>query len=191
MAQPNTFRNNVRERAQKEVNRRIERRKVGEDEIDEAADEFNLSGYNAFFADCRGAGKSTARCGALWALLKERGDAPTGDTSSSSSGGGGEQTASGTTDDEGVGRMPAQPGPETVEDLEAEFRSADQVFLVVMNNCPGCDQAEDALSDWIDDGLIEVVNVEEDDVAADIVIETNLDALPALVMETDGRRAIV
>lgn len=191
MAQPNTLFNNVRERAEKAVNRALERQGLTDAEIDDASDEFATSTYNAFFADCRSAGKTTSRCGALWNALKERDLAPTGPSAADIMDDDTTETATGTTDDTDVGRMPSTPGPETIDELEAEFRQADQVYLVVTSGCPSCNQAKEALSDWIDDGTIQVANVQTDDVAADIVIETNLDALPALVMEVDGRRAIV
>lgn len=181
MPTPNTLRQNVREKTEKEINRRLERAKVTDEELDTARAEWTLSDYNSFVGDCTKSDRDMARCGAIWNLLKEAGDAPTGGDDDSA-------------DDSGVDddrRLPAGPDPETVEQLEEEFRAADNVFLVTTPGCPSCAQAKEALSDWIDEGVIRVENVQESDKAADIVLETNLDALPALVIEHDGRFAAV
>lgn len=176
MPHPNSLRQAVREDAERAINRRLEQDMLDESDLDMAAEEWDLDEYESFFADCREAGHDTSRCGAIWTRLKERGDAPTGGTA-------GDDMEN---DDAPEAAMPALPVPETIDELEAEFQDADNVHLLVTTGCPSCNQAKDALSDWIDDGLVDVANVQESDLAADIVIETGLDALPALVMENDG-----
>lgn len=173
---PNTLAQNVRERTRKIINQKLERQAVTDAALQTAIDDWDRSSYNAFFADCREAGRETARCGAIWNLLKEQGDAPTG---------GDESSADDASADAGED-LPAMPVPETIDDLEADLQEADNVYLVVTTGCPSCNQAKDALSDWIESGLVEVVNVQKSDLAADIVLDTGLDALPALAMETDG-----
>lgn len=184
MAKPNTLFNNVKERAEKAVNRALERLDIDEAEIETAAEEFDLTNYNAFFADCRATDRTTQRCGALWSLLKERGAAPAGEPDDT-------ETATGTTDDEETAREPAAPVPETIEQLEAEFHAADQVYLITTTGCPDCQQAKEALKTWIDQGIVEVLNIQESDLGADIVIELGIDATPELVMEHDGERQVV
>lgn len=176
MATPNTIRQAVREETARAINRRMEQQNLGSSELETARDEWNLSAYEKFFSDCRSAGKSTSKCGALWSTLKDRGEAPTGGSS------GGEGGAD--TDQEDA--MPSVPVPETVDELEQQFLAADQAYLITTTGCPACEQAQEALSEWISDGTIEVLNVQESDKAADVVIETGLSALPALAIEEDG-----
>lgn len=181
MPDPNTLRQNVREDAQKAINRRIERAKVTDADLDTARSEWDLSDYNSFVGDCTKTDRDMARCGAIWNLLKEAGDAPQGGTDDDAE----------ETDLDDPDRMPATPGPETVDELEEELRAADQVYLIVTTGCPSCAQAKERLSDWIDEGVVQVEDVQESDKAADIVLETNLEALPALVIEHDGRLAAI
>lgn len=176
MATPNTIRQAVREEAARAINRRMEQTNLGESELETAIAEWDLSAYEKFFADCRSAGKSTSKCGAIWTSLKERGEAPAG-----GGGDGGSDTGN-----QQEGTMPSVPVPETVDELEQQFLAADQVYLITTTGCPACEAAQEALEEWISDGTIEVLNVQESDKAADIVIETGLSALPALVMEEDG-----
>lgn len=181
MAKPNTLRQKVREDAEREINRRIEQRVVSEAELDRAAEEWTLDSYEEFFGDCRRAGEDTSRCGALWTRLKERGDVTMNDDTEPDVGNA----------DAPASASPALPVPETVEQIEDAFVMADQAYLVVTTGCPSCKQAEEELSDWIDEGLLEVINIQEDDIAADIVIETGLDQAPAIVIEEDDDFIIV
>lgn len=176
MPKPNTVRQQVREDAERAINRRMEQQQLADDDLDRAAEEWDLSEYTAFFSDCREAGEPTSRCGAIWTRLKERGDVQTGDDGGDDAG----------NEDAPAAAMPALPVPETVDELEEELRNAERVHLLVTTGCPTCNQVKEELSDWIDEGLVEVQNVQESDLAADIVLETGLDALPALVMENDG-----
>lgn len=176
MARPNTIRQSVREEAARAINRRMEQTHLDESELELARSEWNLDSYNDFFSDCRTTDRSTSRCGAIWTTLKERGDAPTD----------GEDTAGEPSEDSPQAASPALPIPSTVEDMEEQFLAADAVYMVVTTGCPSCEQAKEALQDWIDDGTIEVTDVQTSDKAADIVMETGLDALPALVIESDG-----
>lgn len=181
MARPNTTRQNVIEEAEKAINRRIERSRVDDADLDLARDEWALSDYNSFISDCTTTNRDMARCAAIWGLLKDAGDAPTGGDDGDDADGGSDTDR----------RLPAGPDPETVDELEEELRAADNVYLVTTTGCPSCQQAKEALSDWIDNGIVTVADVQTDDTAAEIVMETNLDALPALVIEHDGRFAII
>lgn len=176
MAKPNTFRQNVREDAERAVNRALEQNNLDDDELETARSEWTKDSYDEFFADCRRAGKSTSKCGALWTRLKEMGEAPTGDD-------GGDEAGN---PDAPAAAEPALPVPETVEEMEQAFMDADNTYLVVTTGCPVCNEAKEELSSWIDDGLVDVVNVQDSDLAADIVLETGLEGLPALVIENDG-----
>lgn len=188
MAHPNTFRTNVMDRARKAMRRSIERAELTDADLDAAFDDYPTDDYNSFFGACREAGHATERCGALWAVLKERGRVPTGEPPSDMNPNDDIQTATGTTSDEGIGREPVSSAPETVDDLEAQFREADQVYLITTDGCPSCAQAKEALADWIDTGMVQVENIQHSDLAADIVIDLNIEGTPTLVMENDGVR---
>lgn len=176
MSDLDEFRDAIEDEMRDEVSRRIEQQAVTDDLLDEAAANWNTSDYNDFFADCRGAGHDTRRCGAIWGSLKDRGDVETGGSASSSSGSSGGGSAP----------MPSAPGPETVEQARDELKDADAVHLLVTTGCPTCQQAKEALGEWIEEGLVAVQNVQTSDKAADIILETGIDALPALVIENDG-----
>lgn len=186
MAKPNTFRANVRERAQKAARRAIERSQVDETDLSLALSVYPTDTYNAFFGACREDGQSTERCGALWAILKERGRVSTGDTTTDMTTDNGTETATGRTADEGIAREPVSEAPETIEDAEQAISEADAAYLIVTDGCPGCTEAKREMKDWIDAGFIEVLNIMTSDKAADIAIEEGLEALPILVLEDDG-----
>lgn len=176
MPSPNTFRQKVREDAERAINRRMEEQSIGEDALETAKDEWSLESYENFFGDCRSAGHDATRCGALWTQLKEQGEAPAGGEASDDAG----------NEEAPEAAMPALPVPETMDEMEEQLREAEGVHLIVTSGCPACNEVKDALSDWIDEGLVTVQNVQESDKAADIVIETGVEALPSLVMENDG-----
>jgi len=175
MPKPNTLRQQVREDTERAINRRLEQQQLTEEAVDRALEEWETDSYEEFFADCRQAGEDTSRCGALWTRLKEMGDVPTDEGGDVDPG----------NDEAPAAAEPALPVPETVEQIEDAFVMADQAYLVVTTGCPTCNEAKEELSDWIDEGLLEVVNVQESDKGADIVMETGLDALPAMVIEED------
>lgn len=174
MAGPKTLRQRVRERTRKAINRALERDQIAEEEVQAAADAFDLSDYNTFFGECREAGKTTERCGALWNRLKERGIVPTG---TSSSAGGGSTSRSGSPD------TPAAD----LDGLEDEIRGVDAAYLIVTDGCPSCAQAKEVLSGFIDAGTIEPVDPAESGLGADIVLETDLDQVPTLVVQDNGQ----
>lgn len=176
MANPNTTRQKVREEAERAINRELERTQITDEEVETALSEWDVSAYEKFFADCREAGHDTSRCGAIWTTLKERGEIMSGNPDDDAD----------QAEDTPMAAQPALPVPETIEELESELVDADNVYLLVTTGCPSCEQAREALSDWIDDGLVDVLNIQQSDTAADIVIETGLDALPALVLEDNG-----
>lgn len=191
MARPNTFRQNVQEKARKAINRKFERASLTDGDLDRAFDAFATHEYNAFFKDCREAGHPTERCGALWNRLKERGNVPTPDPAAPD-----DPTDDADVSDDRVAAGPPTPDdgapePETLDDLEAELAEADAVYLITTTGCPSCAAAKDALKDWLDAGLVTEANVQESDLGADIVMEQGIDALPAMVIESDGERLTI
>lgn len=176
MPNPHTLRQKVREDAERAINRRMQQDQLDDDDLDRAVDEWDLNNYREFFSDCREEGTSTSRCGAIWTKLKERGDAPTKDDGDPDVG----------NDDAPASAAPALPIPENVEQIEDAITMADAVYLVVTTGCPTCNQVKEQLSSWIDSGDVEVANVQDSDKAADIVMETGLEAVPSLVLENDG-----
>lgn len=191
MPTPNSFRQNIREKARKAVNRKFERDAITDADLDDAVSEFTTDSYNEFFSDCRESGHPTERCGALWNRLKERGDVPTGGDGDGGSG----ATDSGPSDQmtttEPPTPDPGAPEPETIDELEEALVDCDQVYLITQPGCPACQQAKEVLADWIDEGLVSVEDVQESDLGADIVVENDIGALPAMVMETDGERVTI
>lgn len=191
MARPNTFVQNVQDKARKAINRKFERESLTDADLDRAFGNFATHEYNAFFKDCRESGHPTERCGALWNRLKERGDVPTDDgpprdDADAEAGVSADRVADGPPTP-----SPAAPEPETIDDLEAELAAADAVYLLTTTGCPSCAAAKDALKDWLDAGLVSEENVQESDLAADIVMEQGIDALPAMVLENDGERVTI
>lgn len=186
MASPQSFRQKVREEARKAINRAIERDEVTETEIEQARREFDLTNYQDFFANCRTLGKTTERCGALWNRLKELGEAPVPDETS----GEGSSNAATTSSRSGSGASAKQPSGGTtatnLDELEDEMAGADAVYLVITSGCPSCTQAKQALKEFIDNGLVETVDPATSDIGADIILETDISALPTLVMENNG-----
>lgn len=74
------------------------------------------------------------------------------------------------------------PEPEAGGDLTERVAESDAVWMVTTTGCPGCMQAKDLLSDFIEEGLIEVKNIQEDDEGLDAVMEEELASLPQLVL---------
>lgn len=191
MAKPNTLRQNIRERGEKRMRRAIERNQIDETDLSLALSVYPTDTYNDFFGACREDGQTTERCGALWAVLKERGDVPTGETTTDMSDDDTTETATGRTDDTGVAREPVSDEPETIDDVEQLISEADQGYLLVTDGCPDCNTAKQEMQDWIDSGFVEVLNIQTSDKAVDIVIDQNVEAVPVLVMEDDGEFTVL
>lgn len=84
-----------------------------------------------------------------------------------------------------------EPEPEPVEeepesDLEdVDMVTYENIYLVTTTGCMGCEQAKDGLSEWIDDGTIEVIDIQESDLAADLAVDLGLTQAPSLVIEVE------
>lgn len=167
--------------------------------LDTAREVAETEGYTRmdfmqFQADLTGRGWSRDDAQAAWHTLRDEGVINgDGDGNGDGAGGGG-----GGTDRTADPPQPTPDGPkadeeppDSVDELEARVRSADAVFLIVQPDCPTCGQAKEALSEWIDEGMVDVLNIQESDKAVDIAMAKELAELPALIVEDDDEFRII
>jgi hypothetical protein len=87
--------------------------------------------------------------------------------------------AEGTVDD-----APRGGHPPAHEELGVDPDEVDRMVLLTEAGCPACQEAKDRLSEWIDDGLVEVHDIQESDEGVDIAMEEGIEGVPALLVDT-------
>lgn len=105
----------------------------------------------------------------VWADLRDEG--------AIGSGGGGEQPAE--SSDSGGGTV-------TVGGEEVDVGAVDGIYMLTTTGCAGCQMAKDQLEGLIEDDLVEPINIQESDLAADVAVDLEITATPTMVVEVDG-----
>lgn len=82
------------------------------------------------------------------------------------------------------GEDDAEPVTEAPDDTDDE--GVDAVYLVTTEGCPGCQMAKDHMEEHIEDGPVEVIDIQKSDKAADIAVELGITTAPQMVVEDDG-----
>lgn len=74
------------------------------------------------------------------------------------------------------------------DEIEAglEKAGAENVYLLVVSDCEFCAVMKDGLSELIDRGVVDVLDVERDELAQDIIVAMDESVgVPMVVVETD------
>jgi glutaredoxin len=80
------------------------------------------------------------------------------------------------------------PDGQTPQDIAAALNDAgaENVYLMTIGGCEFCAAMKDLLADQIEAGVVEVLDVEEDDLALNIMEESSEGVgIPSIVVETD------
>lgn len=122
--------------------------------------------YMTYQAAMRERGHDSDTTSDAWHELREQGEIPGGDGSSSGSS--------------------SSDGGDDTGDGGEEMADVDAVYMITTTGCAGCEMAKDHMSEYIEDDLIEPINLQESGKAADIAMELGITAAPTMVVEEDG-----
>ena len=83
-------------------------------------------------------------------------------------------------------------GERRSDSIQTQTSDVKNVYLITSTGCPSCDMVEREMKNDIDRGSIQVLNVQESDLGADLVIKLQIMEVPKMVYEKiDGTFGIV